>query len=333
MRRRPIGSNWGEYGDDDQLGNLNLIDSRKVIEALAEVREGRTFTLSLPLDYPATGISTARAAPRIEPIKTRHGPRYDHLLAKGYSDVVNDDVVTLYPQYSTQWDAFCHIGGMFDGAGDGTEEASYYNGHRLMPPEGDDADAFCRCIAGRPLGIERVATHGVQGRGVLVDWFAHHGIAKQMITFDLLQQVMDRDNVQLERGDILCLRTGFAGLIRDAKGQVAFDDLRSLGAGLDGRDERLLQWISDTGIAAIAADNFSVEYLPSSPASGGGISSGLPLHEHCLFKNGILLGELWLLDDLANHLRSVGRSRFLLTAPPLALRGASGSPVTPIATV
>lgn len=59
----------------------------------------------------------------------------------------------------------------------------------------------------------------------------------------------------------------------------------------------------------------------------------LPLHELCLFKLGIHLGELWYLHDLAAWLRNAGRSRFLLTAPPLRLPGAVGSPVTPVATV
>jgi kynurenine formamidase len=59
----------------------------------------------------------------------------------------------------------------------------------------------------------------------------------------------------------------------------------------------------------------------------------LPLHAHCLFKNGIHLGELWWLTPLAQWLRRAGRARFLLTAPPLRLPGAAGSPVTPIATV
>ena len=59
----------------------------------------------------------------------------------------------------------------------------------------------------------------------------------------------------------------------------------------------------------------------------------LPLHEHCLFKNGIPLGEIWRLTPLANWLREHATIRFLLTAPPLRLPGAVGSPVTPIATV
>ena len=59
----------------------------------------------------------------------------------------------------------------------------------------------------------------------------------------------------------------------------------------------------------------------------------LPLHEHCLFRLGVNLGELCYLGGLARWLRSQNRSRFILTAPPLRLPGAVGSPVTPIATV
>ena len=39
------------------------------------------------------------------------------------------------------------------------------------------------------------------------------------------------------------------------------------------------------------------------------------------------------LTELADHLRAEGRNRFLLTAPPLRLPGAVGSPATPVATV
>ncbi len=59
----------------------------------------------------------------------------------------------------------------------------------------------------------------------------------------------------------------------------------------------------------------------------------LPLHEHCLFKVGVLLGELWHLSKLNVWLRENRRSRFFLTAPPLRVPGAVGSPATPVSTV
>jgi len=52
-----------------------------------------------------------------------------------------------------------------------------------------------------------------------------------------------------------------------------------------------------------------------------------------LFRLGCYLGEMWYLTALADWLRANARSRFLLTAPPLRLPGAVGSPATPVATV
>jgi len=107
--------------------------------------------------------------------------------------------------------------------------------------------------------------------------------------------------------------------------------LQQTGAVLEGRDEKLLQWITDSGLAVLIADNYAVEAHPALPQAG--CCATLPLHEHCLFKLGVNLGEIWHLTPLADWLRANGRYRFLLTAPPLRLTGAVGSPTTPIATV
>ena len=82
----------------------------------------------------------------------------------------------------------------------------------------------------------------------------------------------------------------------------------------------------------LAADNYAVELFNAKPWSTQSHAM-LPLHQHCLFKNGIHLGELWYFTPLANWLREHKRNRFLLTAPPLRLPGAVGSPATPVATV
>ena len=86
------------------------------------------------------------------------------------------------------------------------------------------------------------------------------------------------------------------------------------------------------GLAALIADNYAVEIIPTR-LTRSKPHALMPLHEHCLFKNGIHLGEMWYLSELARWLRAHGRSRFLLTAPPLRLPGAVGSPATPVATV
>jgi hypothetical protein len=51
-KHSPKGSSWGEFGPNDERGRMNLVTKEKVLQGVAEVREGLTFCLSLPLDYP-----------------------------------------------------------------------------------------------------------------------------------------------------------------------------------------------------------------------------------------------------------------------------------------
>jgi len=102
---------------------------------------------------------------------------------------------------------------------------------------------------------------------------------------------------------------------------------------LDSTDERLLRWVDESGVAVIVSDNLAVEQSTQLPREMHARGPAMPLHELCLFKLGIHLGELWYLSELARWLRAHHRSRFFMTAPPLRLPGAVGSPATPVATV
>ena len=173
---------------------------------------------------------------------------------------------------------------------------------------------------------------GVQGRGVLVDLEKHYKHERKIVGYNELLEALDDQTATVRPGDLLCLYTGFADLILSMNKQPDGEVLANSCAVLDGRDERLLQWITDSGIVAICADNFAVEACPAREGSGDSFP-GLPLHNHCLFKLGIHLGELWYFAELAAWLRTNNRSSFFLTAPPLRLPGAVGSPATPVATV
>src|SRR5262247_3061593 len=61
---RPDGSNWGDFGADDQIGRLNLITPERRRAAAAEVREGIAFCLSLPLEI-GPGLNPGRHPPRL----------------------------------------------------------------------------------------------------------------------------------------------------------------------------------------------------------------------------------------------------------------------------
>src|SRR4029453_2984905 len=65
-KQKPPGSNWGEFGPDDHGGRMNYVTREKVLQGIAEVKEGISFSLSLPLDYPGgNSLNPRRSAPRI----------------------------------------------------------------------------------------------------------------------------------------------------------------------------------------------------------------------------------------------------------------------------
>jgi kynurenine formamidase len=344
--RRPEGSTWGDWGPDDELGRLNLLTPEKVLQGIAEVKIGKTFCLSLPLDYPGGAIlSTRRHPPELRPTMRDGLPNMNVPLRcfdPTATDIVCDDQVLLTLQYSTQWDTLAHVGQMFDVDGDGKPEDVYYNGFRagrdvIGPVDWDAAGkptptASGRHVGARHLGVENIAATCVQGRGVMIDLEAHFGRSGQVIGYEELMAVLEKDRVVVEQGDFVCLRTGFAQLLLDMKKQPDRDVLFNTTSALDGRDPRLLQWITDTGLVALFADNYGVEYLPARICMDAYCAT-LPLHAHCLFRLGVYLGEMWYMSELADWLRANGRNRFLLTAPPLRLPGAVGSPATPVATV
>src|SRR3546814_11601140 len=122
-----------DFGPDDELGRLNLLTPERVMRAKEEIREGRTFCLSLPLDYPGGNVLNPRRTPPVlQPSVTPETglARYNYPMRMEdphQLDVGCDDKVLLTLQYSTQWDAFCPMGQLFDDDGDGGDEISYYN--------------------------------------------------------------------------------------------------------------------------------------------------------------------------------------------------------------
>ncbi|HTR68862.1 MAG TPA: cyclase family protein [Mycobacteriales bacterium] len=346
--RRPEGSTWGDWGEDDELGRINLLTADKVLAGAREVQAGVTFSLSLPLDFPGGSVlNQRRYPPKLAPTEDMNGVadtfynvRMSEMPDWGdpkYVDVWADDVVTLSLQYSTQWDSLAHVGAEFDADGDGVEEAVYYNGYRagvdlVGPAEDASGDGTGqRCFA-RHLGLEHMAAHGVQGRGVLVDLAHHLGHDWTAVNLSTLREIMAADGVVVEPGDMLVLHTGFATDVLAMNKELDPRRIFTLCSYLDAHDEELLQWIADSQISALIADNYAVEGLLGKDRDPSR-HSFLPIHHLCLFKLGVPLGEMWYLSDLATWLREHDRSRFLLTAPPLRLPGAVGSPLTPVATV
>ena len=195
-------------------------------------------------------------------------------------------------QYSTQWDSLAHVGQLFDADGDGQPEIVFYNGYRAGehiagPVEYRAGEIIERAgghLGATALAIDNMAAHGMQGRGVMIDLEAHFGRGEM--------RVMQADKVEVEAGDLVCLRTGYDRVILGMNKHPDPTVLKANpGAGLAGGDERLLNWITKSGLVALISDNVAVEAHPSRPCEGEDLCASLPLHAHCLFKLGVYLAR------------------------------------------
>ena len=151
-----------------------------------------------------------------------------------------------------------------------------------------------------------MAFHGVQGRGVLVDLAHHLGHEWRGVDLATLQEIMDADGVVVEPGDMLLLHTGFATRVLEWDRDPDPREIFTTCSYLDAKDEALLDWIADSQISALVADNYAVEGLLGKDRDPSR-HSFLPIHHLCLFKLGVPLGELWYLHELAAWLREHGR--------------------------
>ena len=317
-KQRPPGSSWGDFGPDDQRGRMNLLTREKVLQGIAEVKYGETFCLSLPLDYPGKSLlNPARHPPVLRPT-LRAGTRSTSTSRLGRSAPVPPTSCATTSRSSTcsirrsgtASRTSAHISmptatvSRSRSSTTGSAPGCMWSGQTIRPTPARSSVRPTSTSSARALGIENLARACVQGRAVMVDLRQHFGDARTLIGYEQLSHAMQADKVVVESGDMLCLHTGFADKLLEWGREPTVEQLENTSAQLDGRDERLLQWITDSNIVALIADNYAVEAIPS--REGGACCAGLPLHEHCLFKLGVHLGEIWHLGPLAKRLRELG---------------------------
>lgn len=117
----------------------------------------------------------------------------------------------------------------------------------------------------------------------------------------------------------MLIRTG------DMARRRALPDWGSYAAGdAPGLSLQCAPWLHEHRVAAIASDTWGVEVRPNEIPD-----SFQPLHLVMVVRMGLLVGEIWYLDELAADCESDGRYECLLVAPPLVIPGAVGSPLNP----
>ena len=304
-RTHPDRSAWGVFSDDDEAGTINLLTSEHARRAAGLVRSGDVFSLNWDQEKPDP------------PILGRRPMRHHILDLKPGADDYYD---SFYPQASTQWDALCHMPHPVHG---------YYNGR-------SQAD-----ITGRPgsrNGIEHWARRGIVGRYVLADVARHRARAgrpiqqdqSDAVTVEDLEATLAGQSVALEHGDILLLRIGWVGWY-DALDNPTRRALAEAGQalrtpGLAG-EESMAEWLWDRHIAAVACDVPALEVLPSGPWNAPDPAATYEhyLHFRIIALLGLAVGEMFVLDPLAEACARDRRYTGLFTAAPLNKTGGAGS--------
>ena len=264
----------GDWGEDDELGRFDLITSEKVLEGVREVQAGKSFCLSLPLDFPGgSSLNQRRYPPIIRPTEDlAHKPdTFYNVVAKDsiapeYIDVWSDDMVTLWTQYSTQWDALVHQGALFDADGDGVDEPLYYNGFKphvdiIGPQEDAKGDGSGSVAFARHLGLKHMAAHGVQGRAVLIDVAYHLNNTEEWtaVPMKTVREIMAANEVEVRPGNMVILHTGFTQKILDWDKNPDASRIQAMYPYLDGEDPEVLESIAESQMSALIADNYAVE--------------------------------------------------------------------------
>jgi len=148
-------------------------------------------------------------------------------------------------------------------------------------------------------------------RGVLLDVAGANPLADDYtITPDDLARAA---RVEIRKGDVVLIRTGWARYFGDAKRFIS--EVRGPGPAIAGA-----RWLSERGVFAAGSDTVAFEKVPD---------PSMPVHVHLLVESGIHIVECLNLEELA----AAGVAEFLFVALLLKIRGATGSPVRPVAVV
>jgi kynurenine formamidase len=289
------------WGPADQIGAANLLTVDKRLAALRSVREGRVYDVSHE-----TGMGAPFMIPNQTPFLLSIWASWrDSIKRRRKTGATNDAGANVERIEMT-----AHVGTHIDALGHFSKGDRLYNGLLAADTVTD--------WGLEKLGIEHAPP--MITRGMLLDVAGADGGAHlnpgRVVTPDDLKRAATTAGVALEPGDIVLIRTGWGRYF-------GVDNARYL-QGEPGIDLPAARWLIEQGVVAIGCDNMAVEVLPNPDQS-----LSMPVHQHALAECGVYLIENLALDELARDAR--GSFCFILLA--IKFRGATGSPVRPIALV
>jgi kynurenine formamidase len=290
------------FGEEDQLGALNLVTPERQTQILGRADGSRVYDLSI--DY-FVGMPSFQAAGdpayQIFMSHTPDGTVVDNL--NGVGDEINKrvcysgDVIFMYTHTGTHLDSLNHFG--IDG--------KIYNG--FTPSEHLGSRHWTKG------GAEQVPP--VIARGIMLDIAKLKGVEclepSYAISIADCEEELARTGLEITPGDVVLVRTGRMRYWPDGSKTLGNPPGLSLEAA---------RWITSQGAAIVGADQECVEVGPAQTED-----NWLPGHCHFLAEAGVPMLELVNLEELSAD----GIDEFCLIAAPIRLRGATGAPIRPMA--
>ncbi len=306
-------SNWGRWGDDDELGTLNLITPEIRRHATALVSEGITIPLGGDLN-PAVPDPLERGTTLQRYMIIGEGVGGSKLSAVR-------EWIGMVPHGShTHLDSLSHI---------------HWNGEMY---NGFPGSAVTSMGGATKLSIHNVRA-GVVTRGVLLDIAALRGVdwleAGVGVFPEDLEEAEERQGVRVGEGDALMLFTGQGRRHR----ALGLDPQRHT----NGYTTACLPWLHERGVAVLSSEHIN-DVAPSGYGPDEAITEEnfatfppeafnfmLPVHAVGIVAMGLWLVDNMILDEAAATCERLGRWEFLFMMAPLRLVGATGGQVNPIA--
>ncbi len=285
-------SNWGRWGEDDELGTLNTITPEKRTAAAKLVTAGVTVSMALELNKIKDDLN--------------QNP-FEHTLTT--SEFAGHQVAG--DAYAVDYHGFAHS--HMDGLPHFAHKGYFYNGVPYSAAKPDGAER---------LGIHNAGVHGVFTRGVLIDMPRFLGQEwmepGHAITVADLKAWEKATGVTVTAGDVLLIRTGRWAKIA-AEGQWNFLEKAA------GSHASIAPWLKDRNVAVIGSDGVS-DVMPS------GVEGLVnPLHELVLVALGMPILDNLDLEAVAAEAARQDRATFLFVGAPLRVKGGTGSPLNPLA--
>lgn len=299
-------TNWGKWGDDDEIGSLNYLGPEQVIAAAALISTGKVFTLQRLIGDPkGDPVWPGRtAAERTQIIDESMWDSAEGPALPGGMHYA-DDKISAFLQGSTQYDALGHV---------------WYGGQIW---NGYDAQTT---IGGLDVAsVEPIARRGVVGRAVMLDMARFQGKANlgaaETFSHEDLVACAEAQNVELRKRDILLVRTNYLQLFFDL-GKGFYEGFCEPGLVYS---RELVEWFADMEIPNLVTDTIANE-VTLDPNNG----AMLVLHNALMRNLGVVFTEIADLEELAADCAEDGRYDFFYAAAPLKVAQGSGSPVNPI---